>query len=353
MIDRTASHRRPQGRVFVKGILARIAWLVLFAVVFVATLEAWFSAPSLMQRVDQCLGMEIAEGASPVAETLPECQGALVAYTEAGRRWEESQAHHAQQNVVLLWMGYASFAIALLVARNLWIWFSPAVWRLRKIQDTPTSRIRSAVQGRVELEGVAAMLPEDDPGPQREQPPSYGTDRTPWLIRKICAAVSAVKRFLYVDPSPPEVWWERGEDNLVYERSEKPFLIRDETGDCRVDPRGVTVEFVTRLSEGRRGFRHSIRVGDPLHLVGFFSTARSPGIGDEIHTISQSPDGEPLIVRGRSEADIREDIHKMRSKGLQAIAATLCAFGLYAAGAAPFVNWFVAICQLVYQLKWP
>ncbi|MFK8029300.1 MAG: GIDE domain-containing protein [Gammaproteobacteria bacterium] len=89
--------------------------------------------------------------------------------------------------------------------------------RARTLEDVPTSKIRSAEQGYVELEGHAELMD----GPPVTSP----------LSRREC------------------VWWsytiERMSNNswvrVKSETSESLFLIRDSTGTCIVDPEGADV----------------------------------------------------------------------------------------------------------------
>lgn len=111
-----------------------------------------------------------------------------------------------------LWCGgltLASLAAFYYAFRNL--------FRARLIEDTPTSRIRSAPQGYVELIGEAAMM--------RGEP--------------VIAPLSGT----------PCCWWRyviehKKENNWRVQRratSESLFLIRDETGECIIDPDGATI----------------------------------------------------------------------------------------------------------------
>lgn len=90
-------------------------------------------------------------------------------------------------------------------------------FRARLVQDVPTSKVRSAAQGYVELMG-RAMLLEGEP------------IRSP-LTSTICC------------------WWRykiesnTGEGSIVVEShiSDSPFLLEDDTGRCLVDPEGASV----------------------------------------------------------------------------------------------------------------
>lgn len=101
-------------------------------------------------------------------------------------------------------------------------WYAFKVWREnRVVSDTPTSRVRSAAQGYVELTGRGLMPPQiETKGP---------------LTRKPCT------------------WWRyKIEERRAFGRSrswhsvdsgtcETPFILDDGTGQCMVDPRGAEV----------------------------------------------------------------------------------------------------------------
>jgi hypothetical protein len=102
------------------------------------------------------------------------------------------------------------------------LWYTWRAWREnRLVADTPTSRIRSAAQGYVELIG-------------RGQLPAGQENRAP-LSRRPCT------------------WWRyriekqsgsgrsRGWTAVDHGESELPFLLDDGTGQCLVDPRGAEV----------------------------------------------------------------------------------------------------------------
>lgn len=147
--------------------------------------------------------------------------------------------------------------------------------RARVIEDTPTAKIRSAQQGYVELAGRAQAL-EDQP----MQGPLSNADCC-WYRYKI---------------------EKRGAKNwrtLEQKTSETPFLLRDGTGDCVIEPKGAEVSagnrrvwhgdsrhpstsppkpvsglFNVQLSFGGR-YRYSeelIRPGDRVYALGTFSS---------------------------------------------------------------------------------
>lgn len=117
-----------------------------------------------------------------------------------------------------LWLIVAGLAAAAAYS----FWFAFKAWaRNRAIEDTPTSRIRSAAQGYVELSGRGVLPPDS-------------TNKGP-LTGKPCT------------------WWrykieERGSrgrsrswTTLQSDTSEVPFLLDDGTGRCLIDPRGAEV----------------------------------------------------------------------------------------------------------------
>jgi hypothetical protein len=89
--------------------------------------------------------------------------------------------------------------------------------RARIIEDTPTSRIRSAHQGYVELSGEAAAM--------RGEPILSPLTKTPccWFRYKI--------------ERKGDKGWRRVESG----KSDGLFLLRDETGECVIDPDGAEV----------------------------------------------------------------------------------------------------------------
>ena len=93
--------------------------------------------------------------------------------------------------------------------------------RARLIDDTPTSRIRSAAQGYVELSGRAALTS----GTQLVAPLS-GRPCVWWLFR-----IERKRR------SGKNTHWETVNRGL----SNQPFLLTDDTGSCLVNPQGAEV----------------------------------------------------------------------------------------------------------------
>ncbi len=151
----------------------------------------------------------------------------------------------------------------------------------RALSDTPTSKIRSAPQGYVELVGQA------QPGPQGQ----------------VVAPLSGVSCIWYrygVEKKGGKGKW----TTLHRGVSEHPFLISDDTGECLIYPDGAEVvktrrkswrgddpmyqtqpaagvlgsaqalgQFLSGISFGEQRYRYTeyrIMPGDPLHALGYF-----------------------------------------------------------------------------------
>lgn len=148
--------------------------------------------------------------------------------------------------------------------------------RARLIADTPTSRIASAAQGYVEIEGNADLLP----GPEIVAP----------LSKRVCAwwRFRVEKKVTTYSGGKRRTEWK----TISKGTSDALFLLRDGSGDCIVDPHGATITPslrqrwrgpsalppappVTRqwLQFGRYRFtEHLIQRGDALYALGFFRT---------------------------------------------------------------------------------
>ncbi len=117
-----------------------------------------------------------------------------------------------------LWLIVASLAAAAAYS----FWFAFKAWaRNRAVEDTPTSRIRSAAQGYVELSG-RGILPPNSPtkGPLTGKPCT-------WWRYKIEERGSSGRS--------------RSWTTLQSDTSDVPFLLDDGTGRCLIDPRGAEV----------------------------------------------------------------------------------------------------------------
>lgn len=146
--------------------------------------------------------------------------------------------------------------------------------RARIVEDTPTSKIRSASQGYTEIIGKAKSI---------EQPIFAKLSMIPclWYRYKIEE---------YKSSGDSSGW-----STIEQGKSDDLFLIVDNTGECRVDPDKADVS-VNRKNKwygnlrypGRINHRTSffnkdyryteerIHSGDPLYIVGLFQTVRGP-----------------------------------------------------------------------------
>jgi hypothetical protein len=135
------------------------------------------------------------------------------------------------------------------VAACAFLFWLSAYRRLRMIEDVPTSTIASAAQGYVELEGTAAAAPGDALRGQLTGTPCI------W--------------YRYI-------WYTVGNDkDGDFGERGVPFLLRDATGDCVIDPAEAEVicDRLQKWTDGDRVFHEwSIRVGDRVYAIGNFTS---------------------------------------------------------------------------------
>ncbi len=189
-----------------------------------------------------------------------------------------------------VWLGELAQALAAADPGDFWFWtvaslvaavasFAAAfhaLHRARLIENMATSRVRSAAQGYVELEGFARLLP----GPEIRSPLS-GARCCWWRYR--------IER--------RETVWRNGRRSSDWRTiesgtSDELFVLADATGACVVDPDGASVH--PSLKRQWRGthrrpqripdqtpwlqwgdYRYSeqlLQVGDPLYALGWFRT---------------------------------------------------------------------------------
>ncbi|MGA0072958.1 MAG: GIDE domain-containing protein [Steroidobacteraceae bacterium] len=158
------------------------------------------------------------------------------------------------------------------------LWYGFRWWRwARLIEDTPTSQVRSAAQGLVELVGTARGMP--------------GAPVIAPLSRRQCVwwTYEVERR---TQGRKGRSSWER----IRFDTSDALFHLQDATGDCIIDPEGAQVLPSQRNTwfgstampeagpPARRGlhvfgrkyrYRESrLHDGDPLYAIGWFSTER-------------------------------------------------------------------------------
>lgn len=133
--------------------------------------------------------------------------------------------------------------------------------RYRLIENVPTARVRSAHQGYVELIGRAVML-----------------DGEP-----VVAPLSHLQCcwFSYRVEKRGDKHWRTVQSGA----SDALFLLRDDTGDCVIDPEGAEVDSIHNRTwyDGRYRYRE-IRLmdGDPLYAIGWFRSHRDGGSGETL-----------------------------------------------------------------------
>jgi E3 Ubiquitin ligase len=121
-------------------------------------------------------------------------------------------------NGIKFWLIVAGLAAAAAYS----FWYAFKAWsKNRVIEDTPTSRVRSAAQGYVELTGRGVMPPDAE-----NKGPLTGTPCTWWRYK--------IEERRYTGRS-------RSWTTLQSDTSAVPFLLDDGTGQCLVDPRGAEV----------------------------------------------------------------------------------------------------------------
>lgn len=127
---------------------------------------------------------------------------------------------HADPGAFWFWTLAAAVA-----ALALFAWAFHQLRQSRLIQDTPVSRVRSAAQGYVHLQGHARLLP----GPEILSPLSRS--RCCWWWYRI-----ERRETVYRNGKRTTEWV-----TVEADTSGELFLLVDETDDCIVDPAGATV----------------------------------------------------------------------------------------------------------------
>lgn len=152
-------------------------------------------------------------------------------------------------------------------------WWCLNRWRhARILLDTPTSKIRSAAQGFVELYGVIQAN-----GEAALRAPLTDTPCVWWRYR-----IEERQR-----DSSKKLRWRVVESGS----SEAPLALADATGECLVDPRGAEVRPATRMS-WQGSSRHPMRVEQAGLLRQLFGQGHYRYVEERLHA------GEPLYAIG-------------------------------------------------------
>ena len=213
------------------------------------------------------------------------------------------------------------FALVVFLAIAGFIKAFKGLHRKRIIQDTPTSKIRSATQGYIELIGRSKLM---------EGPPIVAP-----LTGKPCVWY---KYAIDEARGHAKGWsWRTIEDR----ESEELFLLEDDTGGCVIDPEGAdvttTVKQVWYGKERRPGaysapkrfsgiymrrFRYTeyrLNTGDVLYAIGLFKT--SGGAGGKLN-VSQDmaelirewkADSQELLTRFDTNKDGQIDMKEWQA----------------------------------------
>lgn len=161
--------------------------------------------------------------------------------------------------------------------------------RKRMIEDIPTSKVRSAAQGYVELEGLCKLMD----GPPIVSP--LTGSHCAWYQYSIQEQRGSGKNSRWV--------------TIESGRSSELFLLVDDTGQCVIDPDGARV--TSRINQkwygpnrdsrpattgrkwfslgGRYRFRESrLQPDEPLYAIGLFETIGGAGTGADHQTMLRS-----------------------------------------------------------------
>lgn len=198
--------------------------------------------------------------------------------------------------------------------------------RARHIEDVPTSKIRSAAQGYVELVGIA----------QPDQAPLLAP-----LTGKTCLWYDfCVERYTRTGKTHSWRTIRRG-------RSEHSFYLQDDTGNCHLHPEGADIQPKQRLrwygnterpmnyggsggsgiliGSGRyRYTERRISEGDPLYALGLFQTLQPQSASDQgrarmAELLSEwKQDHERLLSRFDTDGDGNIDMDEWEAARQQA-----------------------------------
>ena len=153
------------------------------------------------------------------------------------------------------WAGSIKWALPIFVVSSFLYWLS-AYRRKRLIEDVPTSTIAAAAQGYVELAGTVAQTSGHA------------------LTARLTGAPCAWYQFIIYKMDNENDWVEhdRGFRGAA-------FMLRDKTGECLVDAGQAEIvcdrcqEWQDTAGNARVKYQEwSIRIGDPVHVIGYFTT---------------------------------------------------------------------------------
>lgn len=235
----------------------------------------------------------------------------------------------AQADPDHFWVG---IAIAVVAGVVMFVSGFAQLRRARLMEDMPTSRVRSAAQGYVELQGHARLLP----GPEIRSPLS--NERCCWWEFKV------EHRQTEHHSGKRRVEWVTIDKGI----SDELFLLFDDTGECVVDPRGATV--IPSLSRTWRGHqvrpmvfpKHSsmlgfgdyryteklVQFGDLLYALGQFCSQTAVRADDEQHDVAHlliewKRDRPELLRRFDTNRDGQIDLQEWEAARRAALAQVM------------------------------
>jgi hypothetical protein len=194
--------------------------------------------------------------------------------------------------------------VAAVGAASLFAWIG-ALRRWRLARDTPSSKVRSAPQGYVELVGVAAPA-----GPDLLRDP---VTREPCVWFRVETYRDYRKRAL-----------------VRSAQSQQPFLLRDDTGACAVHPAEAEITTAPPVIVADAEFQHHvwrIRPGERLYVAGHFRTLHHSETDGERHVVLPPRDGRPFLISTGEEAHSGEPYRILASIHLVFFFLGLAALG--------------------------
>lgn len=195
-------------------------------------------------------------------------------------------------SAILLWAGAKLPGLIVTVVGAAIAWhLSNRRWHL--INDTPTTRVRSAAQGFVELSGTAELSPGQLPLAFNGLP--------------ACVWYEVVITDVSVSSGGHSASWVRVSDET--------FVLRDDTGECVIDPDHAEVHRAHtrrwRMEDRRYSARYLLQ-GDALYAIGALETLRGGDGGldrraDVAHLLRQWK-RDPSDLKRRFDSDGDGDI---------------------------------------------
>jgi hypothetical protein len=140
--------------------------------------------------------------------------------------------------------------LAIMAAISMLAWLS-ALNRLRAIRDTPTSKVASAAQGYVELIGRGHPFGEP-------------------MLSKLSLLPCLWYRYKIEQRTPKNEW-----RTIDSGESDDSFMLRDDTGECVIDPEQAEILTQHREQWQKEGYRYTewkLIEHDSLYIIGQFRT---------------------------------------------------------------------------------